>query len=69
MINNINTTEAHTTGQGWVRVIKYDVDGVGNTLQFKSSDQYAAALDKLVDSQVCTKVVPYQRVKYIKERK
>jgi len=69
MINNISTTEEYTTGQGWVRVIKYDVDGVTNTLQFKGGDQYATVLNKLVDSQVCSKAVPYQRVKYIKEKK
>ena len=69
MINNIHTTEEHTSGQGWVMIIKYDVDGVSNTIQFKGSDAYHAVLAKLVDSQVCQKVVPYQRVKYVKEKR
>lgn len=69
MINNIHTTEEYTSGQGWVRIIKYDLNGISNTVQFKNGDQYHNVLSKLVDSQVCQKAVPYKRVKYIKEKR
>jgi excinuclease UvrABC helicase subunit UvrB len=69
MISNIQTTEEYTSKQGWVRIIKYDADGVSNTIQCKGLDNYSTLLDKLVSSQICEKKIPYQRVKYMKEKK